>query len=196
MLDAKSLDLLFRGARTQNGFLDKPVTDEQLRQIHELMKWAPTTMNTQPARFVFLRSPAAKQRLGPALSPGNLDKTMAAPVTAIIAHDLRFYEHLPKIFPHNQNAINFFKGEDKLAHVAITAFRNGSLQGAYFILAARAVGLDCGPMSGFDNGKVDALFFAGTRIKSNFLCSVGYGTEENLFPRLPRHSFDEACKII
>ena len=196
MLDAKSLDLLFRGARTQNGFLDKPVTDEQLRQIHELMKWAPTTMNTQPARFVFLRSPAAKQRLGPALSPGNLDKTMAAPVTAIIAHDLRFYEHLPKIFPHNQNAINFFKGEDKLAHVAITAFRNGSLQGAYFILAARAVGLDCGPMSGFDNAKVDAEFFPDGRFKSNFLCNLGCGDPSKVMPRSPRLGFEEQCAIL
>lgn len=196
MLDAKSLDVLFRTARTQNGFLDRPVTDDQLREIHELMKWAPTTMNTQPARFVFLRTRAARERLRPALSPGNLDKTMAAPVTAIIAYDLRFYEHLPQMFPHNQNAINLFKGEEKLAHVEKTAFRNGSLQGAYFLLAARAVGLDCGPMSGFDNAKVDAEFFPDGRFKSNFLCNLGYGDPAKVFARSPRFKFEEQCSIL
>ena len=196
MLDAQSLDVLFRAARTQNGFLDRPVGDAQLRQIHELMKWGPTTMNTQPARFVFLRSQAAKARLRPALSPGNVDKTMAAPVTAIIAHDLRFYEHLPKTFPHNPNAIDVFRGEDKLAHVAATAFRNGSLQGAYFILAARAVGLDCGPMSGFDNAKVDAEFFADGRFRSNFMCNLGYGDASKVMPRSPRLDFDEQCRVL
>jgi 3-hydroxypropanoate dehydrogenase len=196
MLDGKSLDVLFRTARTQNGFLDKPVTDDQLRQIHELMKWGPTTMNTQPARFVFLRSKPARERLRPALSPGNLDKTMAAPLTAIIAFDLRFYEHLPQVFPHNQNAINAFKGEDKLANTERAAFRNGSLQGAYFLLAARALGLDCGPMSGFDNAKVDAEFFPDGRFKSNFLCNLGYGDPSKVMPRSPRFAFDEACKLL
>ncbi len=196
MLDGKSLDVLFRTARTQNGFLDKPVTDDQLRQIHELMKWGPTTMNTQPARFVFLRAKAARERLRPALSPGNLDKTMAAPLTAIIAFDLRFYEHLPQVFPHNQNAINAFKGEDKLANTERAAFRNGSLQGAYFLLAARALGLDCGPMSGFDNAKVDAEFFPDGRFKSNFLCNLGYGDPSKVMPRSPRLAFDEACKLL
>ena len=196
MLDGKSLDVLFRTARTQNGFLDKPVTHDQLRQIHELMKWGPTTMNTQPARFVFLRSKAARERLRPALSPGNLDKTMAAPLTAIIAFDLRFYEHLPQVFPHNQNAINAFKGEDKLANTERAAFRNGSLQGAYFLLAARALGLDCGPMSGFDNAKVDAEFFPDGRFKSNFLCNLGYGDPSKVMPRSPRFAFEDACKVL
>ena len=196
MLDAKSLEILFHAARSQNGFLDKPVTDDQLRQIHELMKWAPTTMNVQPARFIFLRSTAARERLRPALSPGNLDKTMAAPVTAIIAFDLRFYEHLPQMFPHNQNAINLFKGDEKIAHVEKTAFRNGSLQGAYFLLAARAVGLDCGPMSGFDNAKLDAEFFPDGRFKSNFLCNLGYGDPTKVFARSPRFKFEEQCTIV
>jgi 3-hydroxypropanoate dehydrogenase len=194
MLDAKSLDTIFRQARTHNA-ISGPVTDAQLREIYDLMKWGPTTMNTQPGRIVFVRSKEAKEKLRPALSPGNLDKTMAAPVTAIIAHDLLFYENLPKSFPHRPDAINGFKGEDKKAGNEKVAFRNGSLQGAYFIIAARALGLDCGPMSGFDNAKVDAAFFPEGRWKSNFLVNLGRGDPAKVMPRNPRLSFEEACRI-
>ena len=194
MLDAKSLDTIFRQARTHNA-ISGPVSDAQLREIYDLMKWGPTTMNTQPGRIVFVRSTAAKEKLRPALSPGNLDKTMAAPVTAIIAHDLQFYENLPKTFPHRPDAINGFKGEDKKAGNEKVAFRNGSLQGAYFIIAARALGLDCGPMSGFDNAKVDAAFFPEGRWKSNFLVNLGKGDPAKVMPRNPRLSFEEACRI-
>jgi len=195
MLNDQSLDTLFRSARTQNGFLDKPVSDAQLRALYELMKWGPTTMNSQPARLVFVRSKAGKEKLAPALSPGNRDKTMAAPVTAIIAYDLQFYENLPRTFPNNPNAKAAFEGEQKKLHVQTTALRNGSLQGAYLILAARALGLDCGPMSGFDNAKVDAAFFPEGRIKSNFLCNLGYGDPAKVFPRNPRLPFEEACSL-
>jgi 3-hydroxypropanoate dehydrogenase len=194
MLDAKSLDIIFRQARTHNAFAG-PVTDAQLRALYALMKWGPTTMNTQPARIVFLRSKEAKEKLRPALSPGNLDKTMAAPVTAIIAYDLQFYENLPKTFPHKPDAINLFKGEEKKAVNETVAFRNGSLQGAYFIVAARALGLDTGPMSGFDNAKVDAAFFPDGRCKSNFLCNLGRGDPAKVMQRLPRLAFEEACRI-
>ena len=196
MLDPKSLDVLFRAARTQNGFQDRPIGDDQLRQILEVMKWGPTSANCQPARFVFLRSTQAKERLKPALSPTNLAKTMAAPVCALIAYDTRFYEYLPKMFPHNQDAINWFKGEDKKALADATAFRNGTLQGAYFMLAARAVGLDCGPMSGFDNARVDKEFFPDGRFKSNFLCNLGYGDPSKVMPRSPRFAFDDVCKVM
>ena len=195
-LGAEDMDLLFGAARTQNGWQAEPVSDEQLHQLYHLMKWAPTTMNTNPARILFLRSREAKERLKPALSPGNVDKTMAAPVTAVIAYDTRFYELLPKLFPHNQNARAIFASDDKRAHVETTAFRNGSMQGGYFIIAARAIGLDCGPMSGFDNAKVDAEFFAGTGIKSNFLCNLGHGDPSKVMPRSPRLAFDEACKLL
>ena len=195
MLNDQALDTLFRNARTQNGFLDTPVSDAQLRALYELMKWGPTTMNSQPARLVFVRSKAAKEKLAPALSPGNRDKTMAAPVTAIIAYDLQFYENLPRTFPNNPNAKAAFAGEEKKAHVQTTALRNGSLQGAYLILAARALGLDCGPMSGFDNAKVDAAFFPEGRVKSNFLCNLGVGDPAKVFPRNPRLPFDEACTL-
>jgi 3-hydroxypropanoate dehydrogenase len=195
-LNGEALDLIFRKARTQNGWQDKPVTDDQLRELYELLKWGPTTMNTSPARFIFLRSREAKERLKPALSPGNLDKTMAAPVTAIIAHDNHFYEMLPKLFPHNANARGVFAPEEKKAFTETAAFRNGSLQGAYFIIAARALGLECGPMSGFDNAKVDAEFFAGSNVKSNFLCNLGYGDPAKVMGRSPRLSFDEACKLL
>jgi len=195
MLNDQALDILFRTARTQNGFVDKPVSDEQLHALYELMKWGPTTMNTQPARFVFVRSRAGKEKLAPALSPGNLEKTMKAPVTVIIAYDLRFYENLPRTFPHNPNAKSVFEGEEKKAHVQTTAMRNGSLQGAYLMLAARALGLDCGPMSGFDNAKVDAAFFPDGRVKSNFLCNVGHGDPSKVFPRSPRLPFDEVCTL-
>ena len=194
MLDAKSLDTIFCQARTHNA-ISGPVSDAQLRELYELMKWGPTTMNTQPARIMFVRSPQAKEKLRPALSPGNLDKTMAAPVTAIIAYDLLFYENLPKTFPHRPDAINGFKGEEKKASNEKTAFRNGSLQGAYFIIAARALGLDCGPMSGFDNAKVDAAFFPDGRWKSNFLVNIGKGDPAKVMPRNPRLTFEEACRI-
>ena len=195
-LDNAALDLIFRKARTQNGWQNKPVSDEQLREVYELMKWGPTTMNSSPARILFLRTQEAKERLKPALTPGNTDKTMVAPVTAIIAYDTQFYELLPKLFPHNQNARGAFAGAEKKAMAEAAAFRNGSLQGAYFIIAARALGLECGPMSGFDNAKVDAEFFAGTSVKSNFLCSLGYGDPAKVMQRLPRLSFDEACKLL
>jgi 3-hydroxypropanoate dehydrogenase len=194
MLDDKSLDTVFRQARTHNAFAG-PLTDAQLHELHDLMKWGPTTMNTQPARIVFVRSKEAKEKLKPALSPGNLDKTMAAPATAIIAHDLLFYENLPKTFPHRPEAKNGFMGEDKKAGNAVVAFRNGSMQGAYFIIAARMLGLDTGPMSGFDNAKVDAAFFADGRWKSNFLCNIGHGDPSKVMQRLPRLSFEEACRI-
>ena len=193
MLDSQALDTIFRTARTQNGFLDKPVEDAQLEALYELLKFGPTTMNTQPARFVFVKSKAAKERLRPALSPGNLDKTLAAPCTVIVAHDLRFYEFLPRTFPNNPNAKANFEGKD--AVIQAVCMRNGSLQGAYLIIAARALGLDCGPMSGFDNAGVDAAFFPDGRWKSNFLCNLGAGDPAKVFPRNPRLTFDEACRI-
>jgi 3-hydroxypropanoate dehydrogenase len=195
MLNDQALDTLFRKARTQNGFLDHPVSDAQLHALYELMKWGPTTMNSQPARLVFVRSKTGKEKLAPALSPGNRDKTLAAPVTVIVAYDLRFYENLARSFPNNPNAKAAFEGEEKKAHVQTTALRNGSLQGAYLILAARALGLDCGPMSGFDNAKVDAAFFPDGRIKSNFLCNLGHGDPAKVFPRNPRLPFEEACTL-
>ena len=193
-LDDQALDILFRKARTHIFWQDKPVSDDVLRQVYDLMKWGPTSANCSPARILFLRTPEAKERLRHALSPTNVDKTMQAPVTAIIAHDLKFYENLPRLFPNNPAAREWFSGNPKLAEV--TSFRNSTLQGGYFILAARAAGLDCGPMSGFDNAKVDAEFFAGTSVKSNFLCNLGYGDASKLFPRNPRLEFDEACKLL
>ncbi len=195
MLDAKSLDVIFRQARTHNVFTDKPVSDETLRLVHELMKWAPTSANCQPARLVFVRSKAAKDRLAPSLSPTNLDKTMKAPITAIIAYDPLFFQHLPRMFVHNQTAKSWFEGPEKTAFAETTAFRNGTLQGAYLIVAARAAGLDCGPMSGFDNAKVDAAFFPDGGFKSNFLCNLGYGDAAKLMPRNPRFTFEEQCRI-
>ena len=196
MIDSQAFDILFRTARTQNGFLDRPVTDEQLHQIYDIMKWGPTTQNSQPMRIVFVRSKQAKERLAPALSPGNLDKTMKAPVTAVVAYDTRFYEHLPRNFPNNPAAKNNYEGDEKKAFVERTALRNSSLQGAYFIIAARALGLDCGPMSGFDNAKVDAAFFPDGRFKSNFLINLGHGDPSKVFPRNPRFEFDEVCKLV
>jgi 3-hydroxypropanoate dehydrogenase len=195
MLDDQSLDLIFRDAHTPQGFLDAPVPDAKLRQVYDLMKWGPTTLNSQPMRIVFVRSRAAKDKLAPALSPGNLDKTLKAQVTAIIAYDARFYENLPKTFPNNPKAKDGFEGEDKKPMVDRVALRNGSLQGAYFIIAARALGLDCGPMSGFDNAKVDAAFFADGRWKSNFLINLGKADPAKVFPRNPRLAFDDACRI-
>src|SRR5712671_7879979 len=179
-IDDSSLRQLFLDARTHNGWLDKPVPDSMLRDLYEVAKFGPTSMNTQPMRLTFLRTAAAKARLRPHLGPANVDKTMAAPVTAIVGHDLAFHEHLPRLFPHHPNAKGMFEG--KLPLIEMTAFRNGSLQGAYLIIAARALGLDCGPMSGFDNAGLDAEFFAGTEVKSNFLCNLGYGDPTKLFP--------------
>ncbi len=205
-LDDASLDLLFRQARTFTAWQDKPVSDETLKQIYELMKWGPTSANCCPARILFLRTPEAKQRLLPALSPGNVGKTMKAPVTAIIGYDGKFYEQLPKLFPHT-DARAWFANTPELAE--ITARRNSSLQGAYFMMAARALGLDCGPMSGFDQAKVDHEFFPAEKrpdfayeyfpdshIKTNFLCNLGYGDPAGLHPRNPRLAFDEACKLL
>ena len=192
VLSDAALDQLFRTARTQNAFLDKPVEDSQLRALYDLLKWGPTAANATPARIVFVKSKEAKARLAPALSEANLAKTLAAPVTAIVGFDLDFHEKLPYLFPH-ADAKSWFEGPREGRHEA--AFRNGSLQGAYLIVAARALGLDAGPMSGFDNAKVDAAFFAGTGIKSNFLVNLGYGDPAGVFPRLPRLSFDEAARI-
>jgi 3-hydroxypropanoate dehydrogenase len=195
VLDPSALDQLFRTARTANAWLDKPVTDEHLHAIYELLKFGPTTANTCPARFVFVRSAEAKAKLGPALDEGNYAKTMAAPVVAIIAYDLAFYEKMPYLFPHNLDAKSWFDTKSQ-ADLERICLRNGSLQGAYLIMAARAIGLDCGPMSGFDNAKVDAAFFAGTTWRSNFLCNLAYGDDSVLFPRSPRLPFDEAARIV
>ena len=207
ILDEQGMDLLFRKARTHNAWLDRPVSDATLRQLYELMKWGPTSANSSPARILFLRSVEAKARLLPALSPGNVEKTRAAPVTAIIAYDLRFYDKLPRLFPHNPNMRQLFVDAPQL--VEATARRNSSLQGAYFIIAARAVGLDCGPMSGFDNAKVDEEFFAAGKcegcdeefmpeghLRSNFLCNFGYGDSTKLLLRNPRLEFEEACMFM
>jgi 3-hydroxypropanoate dehydrogenase len=192
MLDDKALDAIFRDARTHGYWLDTPVGDDLLRQAWDLARMPPTSANCSPARIVFVRTKAAKEKLKPALSPGNLDKTMAAPATAIVGYDTAFYENLPRLFPQT-DARSWFVG--KPAHIETTAFRNGSLQGAYFILAARSLGLDCGPMSGFDNAKVDAAFFPDGKVKSNFLCNLGHGDPAKLQPRNPRLSFEEACRI-
>jgi len=192
VLNDAALDQLFRTARTQNAFLDKPVEDSQLKALYELLKWGPTAANGSPARFVFVKSPEAKAKLAPALSEGNHDKTLAAPVTVIVGFDEDFHEKLPYLFPHT-DAKAWFEGPREGRRES--AFRNGSLQGAYLILAARALGLDAGPMSGFDPAKVDEAFFKGTTIKSNFLVNLGYGDSSGLFPRLPRLAFDEAARI-
>jgi 3-hydroxypropanoate dehydrogenase len=192
-LDDRSLDLIFREARTHSVWLDKPVSDALLQQIYDLMKWAPTSANCSPARIVFVRSAATKQRLLPAMAPGNLEKTRTAPVTAIIAYDIEFHEKLPKLFPQ-ADARSWFAGNQAL--IDTTAFRNGTLQGAYLILAARALGLDAGPMSGFDNAKVDKEFFPDGKVKSNFLINLGYGDGAKLFPRSPRLPFAEAAQIL
>jgi 3-hydroxypropanoate dehydrogenase len=193
-LDEKSIDLLFREARSQNGWLDRPVSDAQLRELYEIVKYGPTSMNTSPARIVFLHTPRARERLIPALSPGNVDKTRAAPVCAIIAHDVEFYRQLPKLFPHKQDAAAIFEGKQEL--IESTAFRNGTLQGAYLIMAARALGLDCGPMSGFDAQKVNQEFFPEDGFKVNFLCNIGYGDRSKVMGRLPRLAFEDACELL
>jgi nitroreductase len=191
-IDEKGLDILFREARTHSAWLEKPVPDALLEQVYDLAKFGATSTNCSPMRIVFVASKAAKERLKPALAEGNVEKTMSAPVTAIIGMDMEFYEQLPKLFPH-ADARSWFVG--KKDFIESTAFRNSSLQGAYFMLAARAMGLDCGPMSGFDNAKVDALFFAGTNIRSNFICNLGYGDASKLYPRSPRLEFSAACRI-
>ena len=208
-LSDDALDVLFRRARTHNEWLDKPVGDDLLRNLYELMKWAPTSANLSPARIVFVRTPEAKQRLLPPVAPGNQAKVQNAPVTAIVAYGLEFYKNAPKLFPARpEMADNFAKFPP--AVIEAQAFRNGTLQGAYFILAARSLGLDCGAMSGFDNAKVDAEFFAPGKlpagpggdtsgwnnVKSNFLCNLGYGNSAKLFPRNPRLTFDDSCKLL
>jgi 3-hydroxypropanoate dehydrogenase len=207
-LTDEALNQIFRDARTHGAWLDKPVSDETLRQLYDLMKWGPTSANGTPGRFIFLRTPEAKERLRPALAPGNVEKTMAAPVTAIIAYDLLFFEKLPKLFPHAPGMRDVFAQNPQL--IEETARRNSSLQGAYLIIAARSLGLDCGPMSGFDNTKVDEGFFGAGKeregfeeeffpaghVKSNFLCNLGYGDESKLFPRGPRLAFNEACTLL
>lgn len=192
-LDDRSLDIIFREAHTHSAWLDMPVSDTLIHQVYDLLKWAPTSANSSPARFVFVRSAAAKQRLLPAVSPGNLEKTRAAPVTAIIAYDTEFYEKLPKLFLHD-DARSWFAGNQAL--IDTTAFRNGTLQGGYLIIAARALGLDAGPMSGFDNAKVDKEFFPGGKVKSNFLVNLGYGDHARMHPRNPRLPFAEAAQIL
>ncbi|RPD83484.1 malonic semialdehyde reductase [Luteimonas sp. 100069] len=187
-----ALDQLFRTARTYNGFSGE-ISDETLHQLYELLKFAPTSANASPARFVFVKSAEGKAKLGAALSEGNYDKTMSAPVTVIVAHDEDFHEKLPFLFPHT-DAKSWFDGPRENREVP--AFRNGTLQGAYLIMAARALGLDTGPMSGFDNAKVDEAFFAGTSIKSNFLVNLGKGDPATIFPRSPRLPFDEAARIV
>jgi 3-hydroxypropanoate dehydrogenase len=202
------LDQLFRQARTFSYWLDKPVSDETLRQLYDLLKYGPTSVNGCPARFLFLRTREAKERLLPALAPGNVQKTLTASVTVIVGFDLRFFDQLPKLAPHNPAYKQMFENAPELADV--TARRNSSLQGAYLILAARALGLDCGPMSGFDNAKVDLAFFGAgkevegcdqeffplTHVRSNFLCNLGYGDRTRLHPREPRLSFEEACSLL
>jgi 3-hydroxypropanoate dehydrogenase len=203
-----ALAILFREARTYSKWRPQAVADQTLRDLYEILKWAPTSANTAPARFAFLRSKEAKERLRPALAPGNIEKTMMAPVTVIVAYDMRFYEQVPKLFPQSPGLKQMFESNPQL--VEVTAQRNSSLQGAYLILAARALGLDCGPMSGFDNAKVDDEFFAAGKpcfgcdleffpeghVKSNFLCNLGYGDRSALFPRLPRLPFNEACSLL
>lgn len=194
MLDDKALDTIFRTARTHNAWQDRPVSDAQLEQIYEVMKWGSTSANCSPARIVFVKSAQAKEKLKPLLMEGNQVKTMAAPVCAIIGYDVEFYEKLPELFPHDLTAKTWFNGSAEFAEQ--TAFRNGSLQGAYLMIAARALGLDCGPMSGFDVDGVTEAFFAGTTYKANFLCNIGYGDASALFDRSPRLAFDDACKVL
>jgi 3-hydroxypropanoate dehydrogenase len=208
-LDDAALDAIFREARSSySKWKAKPVSDETLRELYDLLKWGPTSANAEPARFAFLRTRESKERLRPALAPLNVEKTMSAPVTVIVAYDLRFYEQLPKLFPQKPGMKKLFEGGAEL--VESTARRNSSLQGAYMMIAARSLGLDCGPMSGFDNAKVDEEFFAAGKpcfgcdqeffpeghVKTNFLCNLGYGDQTALFPRLPRLSFSEACSLL
>ncbi len=194
ILDNAGLDLLFREARTYSGWLDKAVEDSLLRRLIDLAKMGPTSANSSPLRVIFVKSNEAKEKLRLCLSPGNIDKTMAAPVCALFGNDMNFYEHMPRLFPHNPAFKDMFASNKALAET--TAQRNATLQAAYIMIAARAVGLDCGPMSGFDAAKLDAAFWSGTSIKSNFICNIGYGDPDSLFARSPRLAFDEFCKII
>ena len=187
-----ALDQIFRAARTHRAWADRPVADDTLKAVYELMKWGPTSGNCCPARIVFVRSREAKERLKPALDPGNVGQTMAAPVTAIVAYDLEFHDRLPYLVPH-RDARSAFVGRPEL--IRATALQSGTLQGAYLIVAARALGLDCGPMGGFDAAKVDAEFFPEGKVRSNFLCNLGYGDPARLHARAPRLAFDEACRI-
>ncbi len=191
-IPASALDQIFRSARTANGFTDQPVSDDLLRQIYELASYGPTAMNCQPARYVFVRTPEGKARLRECLSPGNVDKTAAAPVTAIVAMDTQFYEHMPQIW-HGEGAREMFAGNAALAQATVR--RNGTLGGAYLIIAARALGLDCGPMSGFDMDQLNAAFFPDGRYQANFLINLGYGDPAKLFPRNPRLGFEQACTL-
>ncbi len=193
ILSDESLDILFRGARTYNGWEDRDVSEVLLQAVYDLMKWGPTSANCCPARFLFVKTPEAKERLRPHLMEGNMVKTMSAPVTAIITYDLKFYEKLDFLFPHT-NAGSWFEGKHRTIYD--TSFRNGTLQGAYLMIAARALGLDCGPMSGFDPEGVKDEFFPDEEVTVNFLCNIGYGDERSLHPRSPRFGFDEVCKII
>ena len=194
VFDVKNKNLIFQEARTHNDWLDKDISNDILMEIFDLMKWGPTSANCSPARIIFVKSKVSKDRLLPYVIESNLEKTKSAPVTAIIGHDINFHDHLPKLFPHNLDAQNWFNHSIDIAEE--TAFRNGSMQGAYFIIAARALGLDCGPMSGFDKEGVDNEFFRDTNIKSNFLCNLGYGDKTKLFERSPRFKFNEICEII
>lgn len=191
-LSDQALDQLFREARSYNSWQDREVSDELLHQLYDLMKWGPTSANSCPARIVFVKSEEAKQRLKPCLNEGNVEKSMTAPVVAIIGMDMEFYEKLSKLFPHT-DARSWYVGKPE--KIQVNAMRNSSLQGGYFIMAARALGLDCGPMSGFDYPKLEAEFFPDGKVKANFICAIGYGTTDKLYPRGPRLDFDEACRI-
>jgi 3-hydroxypropanoate dehydrogenase len=192
-LDDLALDRLFRTARTRNAWTDRPVTEQQVRELYDLLKFGPTSSNCCPARFVWIRSADGKQKLAALASPGNAPKILAAPVTVIVGYDLDFAEQMPKLFPARGKQMQEYFSDPLVAQT--TAFRNSSLQGAYLIIAARALGLDCGPMSGFNNDAVDSEFFANSRIKSNFICSIGYGSDQNLFPRNPRLTFEESGRF-
>ena len=194
MNDLNKIKDLFITGRTHNDWIEKDVPDSLLHELYNLMKWGPTSANCSPARIKFIKSQEAKNRLVKYLIESNIEKTISAPVTAIIAYDTKFYEFIPKLFPHNPEAKEWFSGSEEFAEV--TAFRNSSLQGAYFILAARTLGLDCGPMSGFDNVGIDNEFFSESNFKSNFICNIGYGDHNKLFDRSPRFDFDEVCKIL
>jgi len=194
ILSDHDLDIIFRRARSHNKWQDKPVSDTLLHALYDLVKWGPTSANCSPARITFVKTPEATDKLLACVSSGNAEKVRTAPVTAIIGYDNEFYEKIPQLFPHNPGARDWFTSSEEMAYV--TAFRNSSLQGAYFMIAARSLGLDCGPMSGFDNDAVDKAFFPDGRIRSNFLCAIGYGDPEGLFDRLPRLGFDDVCEIV
>lgn len=190
----EGLDIIFRQARSQNAWLDKPVSNTMLRAVYDLMKWGPTSANCSPARILFLTTEAAKNRLISHVIESNVEKVQRAAACAIIGYDLAFYERIPELFPHNPEAKDWFSGDAQVAE--ITAFRNGTLQGGYFMIAARSLGLDCGPMSGFDNAGVDKEFFPDGQVRSNFICAIGHGDPEGVFERSPRLSFDDACEIL